>query len=124
VSRPLALFAFLLLAACGSNVDAPAATDDPSLTPCNADCPAGQTCWTVDGKAWSCATAGAGKLGDTCDASINAPASCSSGIVCLATTNPSAGTCVAWCDALHPCPALSSCQKVITTKGVPLHVCL
>jgi hypothetical protein len=88
------------------------------------DCPRGQTCWTLDGVAYSCMPSGAGLRGDTCDATVNTAATCGDQLACLSMGTPTAGTCVAWCDTSHPCPASTTCQAVTTTKGATLHLCL
>src|SRR5580658_303267 len=93
--------------------------------PCNVlyDCPAGQTCWALDGKNWSCMASGSGALGSTCESVTNTDASCGDGLACLAMGNPQAGTCVAWCDSEHPCPSTSPCTAVSTAMGATLHFC-
>ncbi|HZS37667.1 MAG TPA: hypothetical protein VFF06_12610 [Polyangia bacterium] len=116
--RSIAMMALAAaLASCGSS----------SLTPppCDVeyDCPAGQTCWALDGKNWSCMPSGAGRAGDTCESITNTLPSCGDGLACLATGDPHAGTCVAWCDSAHPCPPSSPCQAVNTTQGATLHFC-
>ncbi len=94
--------------------------------PCDVvyDCPAGQTCWALDGTNWSCMESGAGSLGGACESITNTDPSCGDGLACLAMGNPADGMCVAWCDAEHPCPSTTPCQTVTTTMGVTLHFCL
>ena len=87
------------------------------------DCPAGQTCATSTGETFACAPSGSGVEGSTCDATVGASVQCGDGLVCLATGDPTAGTCVPWCSGAITCADGKSCQQVTTTKGATLLVC-
>src|ERR1700677_2497629 len=67
------------------------------------DCPAGQTCWSVDGKTWDCMKSGPGAAGATCAAVGGAPA-CGDKLACVAYGTPQDGTCRYWCDGIA-CPS-------------------
>jgi len=87
-------------------------------------CPKGQTCATKDGRAFACVPAGAGKLGERCDATVNGNVTCGEGLSCMATGVPSKGTCVAWCGRPGGCSPGTTCGAVTTTMGAALKLCL
>jgi len=88
------------------------------------DCAAGETCATTDGITYKCVTSGPGKVGDPCSATVNSPVTCGDHLSCLATGDPSAGSCVAWCDSKNPCPGGRTCRTVSTTSGPVDHFCI
>jgi hypothetical protein len=99
----------------------------PSTTPaadsCGAEynCPAGQSCGTMDGTTLFCSTSGDGKEGDACDASQALPFQCGDHLLCLGVNG--VGACHRWCSANDACPA-GSCTMVTTTHGLAIHVCI
>jgi hypothetical protein len=93
--------------------------------PCNLaySCAAGTTCATLTGTVFSCTSSGAGKEGDTCDASVGAAVTCGDRLVCSAAGDPTQGTCTSWCDAGHPCASGKTCNHTLTTMGESLTLC-
>lgn len=96
-----------------------------SGTACNVvyNCPAGQSC-LASGATFSCMPDGTGKAGDSCDATAGSPVTCGDQLICAASTTPTAGTCVLWCDSTHPCPTGKGCQEAHTAQGGTLNLCI
>ena len=96
-----------------------------SGTPCNVvyNCPAGESC-LASGATFSCMPDGTGKAGDSCDATAGSPITCGDQLLCAASSTPTAGTCVLWCDSSHPCPTGKGCQEVHTSQGATLNLCI
>lgn len=96
-----------------------------SGTACNVvyNCPAGESC-LASGATFSCMPDGTGKAGDSCDATAGSPITCGDQLLCAASTTPTAGTCVLWCDSTHPCPTGKGCQEVHTSQGATLNLCI
>ena len=107
----------LLSLACGG-----AAPDDHGCAT-KYDCPAGQTCWSLDGQTWSCMTSGPGGHGAKCAAVGGAP-QCGDQLACVAYGGPDNGTCQYWCDSI-PCPAgAGSCVTHPTTNTFSMSTCM
>ncbi len=86
------------------------------------DCPAGESCGTLDGTTYACHVSGTSKAGDSCNANQGLPLQCSDRLFCLGIND--VGTCRFWCDASNPCPAGNgTCTSVQTTRGATLGVC-
>lgn len=100
----LSLVCLMGLVACGSSSSsAPAG--------CNTDpweCPSGQNCWPQTDTSYACLYAGPGTLGSAC-LDVVGTASCAAGLGCAQMASGNMGTCVAYCDAQHPCPSGTTC---------------
>ena len=93
--------------------------------PCNVkyDCPAGQTCWTVDGKSYTCEASGPGQAGDMCTATPG-PAPCSDRLGCVAQGSSLQGTCDYWCYVSEPMPCVAgTCIMETDSNGVTVGFC-
>jgi hypothetical protein len=96
-----------------------------SSTPCNQqyDCKSGQTCWTADGKSYSCMPSGPAQAGDMC-AATPGPAPCADHLGCVAVGASQQGVCDYWCyvtDSL-PCTA-GSCISETDVNNVTVSFC-
>jgi hypothetical protein len=91
--------------------------------PCNVEynCPSGQTCWTTDGKTFSCMPSGTIPPGATCD-STPGSALCADRLACVAEGVPTDGQCDYWCDPSNPCP-LGGCVTITDGMSVTVSFC-
>ncbi len=109
----------VLALACGSGGSGGASQ------PCNVkyDCPANQTCWTADGKTYSCMPSGPGQAGDMCTAAPG-PAPCGDKLGCVAHGSTLQGTCDYWCYVNEPLPCTAgSCITQTDMSGVTVGFC-
>ncbi len=116
----------LLVAACSSS-----SGGSGGSTPCNQnpwECSSSQTCWPSSTSTFACLNAGAGKAGDACEDTVNAP-TCGAGLWCLQVASGASGVCAAYCsttDSSHACPGGQNCVTAALggTGGPEVQVCV
>ena len=84
------------------------------------DCPAGESCGSLDGVTFTCSQSGALNAGDACNANQSLPLQCGDHLLCLGMND--VGTCQRWCSAGDPCDS-GSCTTVHTTRGTTIGFC-